>query len=502
VAKTNAKAIKEQVERLTSPLDYEIGEAAIILAAGHGKRIRSRRSKMLHRIWGVPTVERVFNACVSNGDLMNVVFVVGNKAADVMAVIGARERTAFAYQEEQLGTGHAVRVGLEKIDETKFDGVLYVLPGDMGLIDRETLGMFKEKFHELEADMLVLTGLYEGPIEENSYGRILRVKEKDVNGEPAGEDAGKVVEVVEHKDILALAEDETYRARYRGKTYAYTKRELLETREFNSSVYAFDFRKLVDLVHAIKDENAQGEIYLTDLIGIFNDEGCVVRAISPREQHVIMGFNDKTVLKQMEQLHRQKVYDRIRNVIEIDDPEDFFIHEEVVERILELDAAGKPLDIRIGKGAHVGKGVKPNYNLELMKNAFVEGNVRFGKNVTVWSNTHLSCYPSQEFAIGDDVEILWGDIIKGSIVIGEGSRIESSVNMTGSDEFPLRIGKNVLIKGTSYLFGSVVEDGVKIEHSVLIKKHVYLQRNRKGEPQPVKFYLPLPSGADAVEDLQ
>ncbi|MCK7527325.1 MAG: hypothetical protein MZV64_61835 [Ignavibacteriales bacterium] len=67
---------------------------------------------------------------------------------------------------------------------------------------------------------------------------------------------------------------------------------------------------------------------------------------------------------------------------------------------------------------------------------------------------------------------MWGDIIKGNIEIGDDSRIESSVNMTGSDDYPLRIGKKVLIKGTSYVFGSIIEDEVYIEHSVLIKKRV------------------------------
>ena len=78
---------------------------------------------------------------------------------------------------------------------------------------------------------------------------------------------------------------------------------------------------------------------------------------------------------------------------------------------------------------------------------------------------------------------------------------ESSVNMTGSDEHPLKIGKNVLIKGTSYIFGSVIEDDINIEHSVLIKKKVEKLIKRNGEIQKVRFYLPMPEGIDAVENL-
>jgi bifunctional UDP-N-acetylglucosamine pyrophosphorylase/glucosamine-1-phosphate N-acetyltransferase len=73
--------------------------------------------------------------------------------------------------------------------------------------------------------------------------------------------------------------------------------------------------------------------------------------------------------------------------------------------------------------------------------------------------------------------------------------------MTGSDEHPLRIGKDVLIKGTSYIYGSVIEDGIQIEHSLLIKKHVERLVKKNGKVQPVRYYLPMPEGIDAIEDL-
>ena len=63
------------------------------------------------------------------------------------------------------------------------------------------------------------------------------------------------------------------------------------------------------------------------------------------------------------------------------------------------------------------------------------------KMLTVGENVHLSCFPNQKLELQDNVEILWGDIIKGNIIIGENSRIESSVNMTGSDEYPTIIGR-------------------------------------------------------------
>jgi len=214
-----------------------------------------------------------------------------------------------------------------------------------------------------------------------------------------------------------------------------------------------------------------------------------------------MGFNNKSVLKEMEAIARRHVYYLLKDIVEIDDPDDFFIHETVIEDILEADKKNIPIDLKIGQGVYIGKGVKLNYNLELKKNVYVNGNVHFGKNIVVWQNVYLSTLPHQTFKIGDDVEILWGDIIKGNIVIGEGSKIESSVNMTGSDEYPLRIGKNVLIKGTSYIFGSIIEDGIHIEHSVIVKKRVDKLKKRDGSTQPIRFYLPMPEGIDAIEDL-
>ncbi len=490
------------IEDYSSELDYERSEVAVILAAGHGKRIKSQRSKMLHTIWGIPTVERVYNACNNSLISMNTVIVVGIKAPDVVEVFGKRERVAFAYQAEQKGTGHALQIGLEKVSKEKFSGTVYVFPGDMGLINAETVMMFRDSFKNSKCDMMVLTGMYEGNVKHNNYGRIIRVKETDINGVSSGADYNKVIEIIEHKDILALKEDEQYITDYNGRKYAYTKKELIENREYNSGVYAYDYKKLTELIYKITSNNAQNEIYVTDLIGLFNDAGYSVSAVSPKEEYVVMGFNDKSVLKEMEKLYKNKVYDKLKNLIEIEDPDDFFIDETTVSQLLDLDNAGTPLDIKIGKGAYIGKGVQLNYGVQIGREVYMNGNIVCGRNLSVSQFAHLSTFPHQKFIIGDNVEILWGDIIKGNIVIGDNSRIESSVNMTGSDEYPLRIGKNVLIKGTSYIFGSVIEDDVNVEHSVIIKKKIFRQVRKDGSVQKVRFYLPQPSGLDVIEDVE
>ncbi|MCW8824350.1 MAG: NTP transferase domain-containing protein [Ignavibacteriaceae bacterium] len=497
----NKNEIIKTIKKLSSPFNSKSKELAIILAAGHGKRIKSQRSKMLHNIWGIPTVDRVHNACTKAVKGINSVVVVGIKALDILTVLGKRVNTSYAYQQEQKGTGHAVQVALQNVKRFSPNGIVYVLPGDMGLIDAETLKSFRKSFIESRADMIVLTGIFKGEPKENNYGRILRVKASDTNGVSSLHDEGKVIEILEHKDILALPSQKRYLADYKGRSYSFTKEELINNNEYNSGVYAFRYGKLKELIGKLKSDNVQKEIYLTDLISLFNENDYSVDAVSPEKDYVVMGFNNKSVLKEMEAIARKNVYEKLKDIIEIEDPDDFFIHENLVEDILRVDKKYPALDVNIGKGVYIGKDVKLNFNLSLGKNVFVDGKVVFGKNVSVSQNVHLSCYPGQTLKICNDVQILWGDIIKGNIVIGDGSLIESSVNMTGSDEFPLRIGKNVLIKGTSYIFGSKIPDNLFIEHSILVKKKVRAVKDKKGNIQPVRYFVPESEGEKTIQNL-
>jgi len=488
------KNIYRVAEKLSSDLDTSSTETAIILAAGHGKRIKSQTSKMLHKIWSVPTVLRVYNACRDGIKKVNTIIVVGIKAEDVMSVVGKQQRNLFAYQENQDGTGHAVQVALKQLGKNSTDGIVYVLPGDMGLIDVGTIRSFRKQFIRSYSDMMVLTGIYAGNAAENSYGRIIRVKEKDEQGIPSGKDYRKVIQIMENKDIHALPDSKPYKIKFNNRVYSYTKDELIRNNEFNSGVYAFRYKKLVELISLLKSNNIQNEIYVTDLIDLFNKRGYAVQAVSPENQHVVMGFNNKSVLKEMEAVARNNVYEKLKDIIEINDPDDFFIHESVVEDILKMDKKNIPLDITIGQGVHVGEGVKLNYRVHLKHDVYVTGNVIFGKDVTVWRTVHLSNYPGQKLHIGNNVEIFRGDILKGNIKIGDGSRIEANVKMTGSDEYPLRIGKNVIIKGASYLFGTKVGDNSEIEHSVLKMKKI-----KAGSA--VRFYLPEVEGLDSITEI-
>lgn len=496
----NNEMIYELIKHYSAEFDYDKKETAIILAAGHGKRIKSQTSKMLHKIWEIPTVERVFNACLNSLEEANIIIVVGIKADEVIKTVGKKPSVIYAYQEEQNGTGHAVQIALGKIDSSRYDGTVYVFPGDMGLIDTETIKYFSGHFTKSKSDMIVLTGIYEGQIEDNYYGRIVRVPGKKVKSETENRNHN-VIEIMEYKDIMNLTSSRPYKVNYRNEAITFKKKELIENREFNSGVFAFKFKPLNELIKMIGQNNIQQEIYLTDLVYLFNQNGYSVSAISPKEQYVLMGFNNKSVLKEMDAVARKLVYNKLKDIIDIDDPDDFFIDETIVNEITEMDDKGVPLDIRIGKGVYIGKGVKLNFNLTIMKNVFVNGEINFGKNIVIRENTHLSCFYGQRIEIGDHTEIFGGNILKGNIKIGRNSMIESGVRITGSDDYPVIIGNSVTIKGVTYIFGSVVEDQIHLEHSVIIRKRINKPKNSKQDIFKVRYYLPEAEGIDAIKDL-
>ncbi len=448
----NTEEIKETIRKYSTPFNNNYKDASIILAAGHGKRIKSNTSKMLHKIWEVPTVNRVVNACLKGIPESNVIVVVGIKAEDVTKSVGKNSEISFAYQEVQHGTGHAVQVALENIPES-FDGTVYVFPGDMGLLDDKTVKFFKDSFEESKSDMMVLTGIYEGAKDENHYGRIIRVKEKDAKGVKS-KYKGKVIEIMEFKDILKLDNKKPYLTKYKKKSFKFTRTELLENMEFNSGVYAFKSKPLFELIKKLQNNNAQGEIYITDLIALFNEHNYNVEAVSPADQYVLMGFNNKSVLKEMDSIAKKLVYEKIKDIVLIDDPEDFFIAEDVVENLLKRDLSGEILDIEIGKGVYVGAGISLASKIKLMKNVKVEGKVSISENVIVDSNSQI----------------------------------------IGSDENPCVLESGVVLKGMNYIIGSRIGKNSLIMHSILANKKI-------SEGSEIKFVNPETKGEEFILNL-
>ena len=492
--------------QLNSPILDHTHRVGIVLAAGHGKRIRSETSKMLHEIWGQPTAVRVARAVQEGLDSPNQVIVVGIKGAEVARAAGPQPGRLFAYQENPVlgqpaGTGDAVRVGLQAFPAAAADRDVYIFLGDMGLLTGQVVAQFRASFESTACDMMVLTGLYSGPAEANTYGRIVRVPATDAAGQPAGDDRDKVIEIRDHKDILSLDPATPYEAAYNGRTYAFTRQALLETPEINTGVFAFRESALRTYIQQLDTDNAQGELLLTDLVQIFNQHQLVVRAATADSEEELLAFNVKSVWRQMQAIARRWAYDRLKDTITIADEENFFIADEVIEQILNMDAERGPLDIVIGQGVHIGPQVQLNRRVTIGDHSHLSGHVVLGEGVQIGAGVELSAYPAQTLRLDDGVQVLSRNIIKGNLQIGAHSCIESGVLLTGSDEHPMRVGERVTIKGTSYLYGCHIDDDLLIEHSVIKCKRVEQVRRRDDSIQPIRYVLPQPEGLDSIAEL-
>jgi bifunctional UDP-N-acetylglucosamine pyrophosphorylase/glucosamine-1-phosphate N-acetyltransferase len=497
----NKEKTMSQIKKYSSSFTGTQNPIAVVLAAGHGKRIKSHRSKMLHAVWGVPTVVRVCRTAAQGLESADQIIVVGIKADEVISTLGSQPGRLYVLQKEQKGTGHAVKVALDVLAAEQLDRDFYIFPGDMGLLDIITVRSFRNTFVASAAHMMVMVGIYSGNPLNNYYGRIVRVPEKDADGESSGSDKGKIIQIMEHKDILSLDASYPHTVTYRARTYSFSREQLLAIAEFNTGLYAFKGKYLSELLLKVGFNNVQGEMYLTDLIYLFNEAGLTVNGAPAIHQDSVLGFNDKAVLGQMQAIAREHVYGKINKIVSIEDKDNFFIADEVVENILEIDKTGSSLDISMGEGIYLSKGVRLNEGVRIEKNARLEGKILLGKRVFIGESVYLSTYPGQTMRIGDNSKILRGNIIKGNVTIGKNCLIETPVRLTGSDEYPLAIGNNVRIKGATYIFGSVIEDNVFIINCVLRQKHLAARKDRHNEIIPISNIFPEPSGKESIKDL-
>jgi bifunctional UDP-N-acetylglucosamine pyrophosphorylase / glucosamine-1-phosphate N-acetyltransferase len=200
--------------------------AALILAAGKGTRMKSHLCKVLHPIAGRPMILYVTDS-VREAGFNVVVTVVGHQAEEVKKTLAA-EGTAFAFQEPQLGTGHAVASARNLLED--FQGDIFVLCGDIPLLRPDTIRKFLHFHEEHRSKLTVMTTCLDNP---KGYGRVIR------NG------AANVTRIVEDRDA---SEDEK------------------KIREINTGVYLMKASFLYSLLGRITPDNAQAEYYLTDVV--------------------------------------------------------------------------------------------------------------------------------------------------------------------------------------------------------------------------------------------
>jgi bifunctional UDP-N-acetylglucosamine pyrophosphorylase/glucosamine-1-phosphate N-acetyltransferase len=289
--------------------------AAVVLAAGKGTRMKSDRAKVLHEALGKPIAFFPIRAALAL-DSAPVVVVVGHQAEQVQAGLTRQfpgAPLAFAVQQEQLGTGHAVLCAAEKLAD--FDGSVLILAADVPLLRAETLQRLVAA--KGDADVALLTARARDP---KGYGRIVR------------DQGGRVARIVEEKDATP---------------------EERQIDEINASIYLADARFLFRALRSLGRTNAQGEYYLTDIVA----KGRSVAVLADEAE--VSGVNDRAQLAWSgERLRQRKNGQLMRDGVTIVDPAVTYVDEGVevgVDTVLEPMVAlrGKT---RIGKGARIGQG--------------------------------------------------------------------------------------------------------------------------------------------------
>lgn len=241
--------------------------AAVVLAAGEGRRMRSSRAKVLHEMAGRPMLAHVLDRLDELGIRRRVV-IVGHGRDEVIQLCEQRG-AEHAVQEEQLGTAHAFQQALPAL--RSFRGTVLVLCGDMPLLTAETLRRLLAVHMETGAVATVLSADLEDP---TGYGRVLRNQ------------AGEITRIVEHRDAGA---------------------EERRVREINTAIYSFAHPEAAELLEHIDRDNRQGEFYLTDLVALLREKGRPVAVVKVGDSREALGVNTLEQLREAEEAYEELV---------------------------------------------------------------------------------------------------------------------------------------------------------------------------------------------------
>ncbi|MBP7146689.1 MAG: bifunctional UDP-N-acetylglucosamine diphosphorylase/glucosamine-1-phosphate N-acetyltransferase GlmU [Acidobacteria bacterium] len=267
--------------------------AAVILAAGEGTRMKSRRAKVLHEIAGRPLVEHVAAAAAACG-ARPLVVVVGAGADEVrsrLSATGAGE-ILFVEQPQRLGTADAVRRAAPALGE--FTGSALILCGDVPALPAEALRALAAAHAERGAALTVLTAELDDP---SGYGRVVRGA------------SGAVQAIVEHRDATP---------------------DQRAIREINTGTYCADWRRLLAAIEDIRPDNSQGEYYLTDAVRLMLARGWPVAAVIHPRPDEALGINSRRQLAQLARLMNRRILERWMDAgVTILDPETTWIHDTV-----------------------------------------------------------------------------------------------------------------------------------------------------------------------------
>lgn len=305
----------------------------VILAAGQGSRMKSDLPKVLHKIAGKPMLQHVVDT-VSQLDAEGIHIIIGHGAEMVKDNIAGDVN--WCYQEEQLGTGHAVAQALPSIPA---DSQVLILYGDVPLISINTLSSL---LNGSDADNIaLLTVVLENPA---GYGRIIRNFE------------GNIKAIIEEKDASEEVKDIT---------------------EVNTGILALTSNQLHKYIPLLGNNNAQGEYYLTDLIALANEFGNKIKAHHPQFEQEVQGVNNRLQLCELECWYQSRMAEELMiSGVTLYDPQRIDVRGSL--------NCGKDVEIDVNC-IFIGE-VELGSNVKIGANCIIE-NSRIGSNTTVFANT-------------------------------------------------------------------------------------------------------------------
>lgn len=374
--------------------------AVLILAAGLGTRMKSDLPKVLHEVCGRPMLAYVVDAALTLSP-ERLVVVIGPGQDDVIPLLPVGcER---AVQHERRGTGDAVRAGLEQLQG--FDGDVMVLYGDVPLVDDEFAATLLQRHLETQATATMTTIRLQDPAH---YGRIIRAAD------------GRMLRIVEYRDAT-----DAERA----------------VAEINVGLYVFASTALRPALARLSANNAQGELYLTDVVDQFLREGATVTTYESEDEELCMGVNSRVELAQVNAAMRRRLLEHLMlQGVSIEDPQTTYVDWGVQVGQDSLLRANTHLLGRttIGTGSEIGPG-------SLLRDAFV------GDHARVVSSHLVDCVIGSHCSVGPFA------YIRPNTVLSEGAKAGTFVEIKNS-----RIGEGSKVPHLSYVGDAIVGCGSNI----------------------------------------
>ncbi|MEW5785104.1 MAG: bifunctional UDP-N-acetylglucosamine diphosphorylase/glucosamine-1-phosphate N-acetyltransferase GlmU [Bacillota bacterium] len=422
---------------------------AVVLAAGEGKRMHSRLPKVLHQICGRPMLQYILESTMAVTE--QIIVVVGHGAGSVRQELGSGWR--YVFQEQQLGTGHAVACALPLMPDR---GKLLVLCGDTPLLETRHLEQLLEE-HSDNA-VTLMTALLNEP---TGYGRIIR----DQNGH--------VERIVEEIDASPLEK---------------------KVPEINTGTYCFNLGPLKRFLPQLSADNAQGEYYLTDIIALLKEKGHKVGAYRVEDNRICLGINDRGQLAEAAALMRQRInHGLMQRGVTLIDPATTYIDYDVQ---IGSDTVIWPQTViegatKIGCACQIGPAVQLRASclddrVTLRQSVVEESIVETGAVIGPFAYIRPDCRIGQRVKIGDFVEVKNSNIGEGTKIphlsyIGDadiqgGANLGAGViivNYDGRRKYRATIGTGAFVGCNSNLISPVeVGDGAYIAAGSTVTENV------------------------------